>query len=266
MIGAITAGLLGGQYVAPTPPTPPVSGYKLWLDAADTTKITQSLNAVSQWTDKSANAYTFTQSTGSAKPTTGVATQNGWNVLSLDGFDSLISTAANSTWTFLSNNTTFTAFFAFSTNNSGFQTIINTNEDQSQYIGMDFVVNSASAYSVSHDVNNGNTGNASVSNPTATNSINTAFTYVTLLSDASNATAANRSDIRIKQGSAIKNNTRTTAVNTGTPSYPLTIGMPTNLANYGLAGTLGEILIYTSTLSAGDVLSTQQYLASKWGV
>lgn len=266
MIGAITAGLLGGQYVAPTPPTPPVSGYKLWLDAADTTKITQSLNAVSQWTDKSANAYTFTQSTGSAKPTTGTRTQNGWNVLDFDGFDSLISTAANSTWTFLSNNTQFTAFYAFSTDNSNFQTIHNTNELQSQYIGTDMVLNGNATYAFQHDVNNSSTGNASVLNVCAANSITTAFTYITVLSDANNATAANRSDIRIKQGSAIKNNTKTTATNNGTPSYPLTIGMPTNLANYGLDGGLGEILIYTSTLSAGDILSTQQYLASKWGV
>lgn len=264
MIGAITAGLFGGG--APPIPQPPISGYKLWLDASDTTKITQSGGAVSQWTDKSANAYTFTQSTGSAKPTTGASTQNGLNVLGFDGFDSLITTAANSVWTFLHNATQYTAFFAFSTNSTGFQTIINTNEDQSQYIGANFTVNSASLYSVTHDVNNGSTGNASVNNSTATSSISTAFTYVSVLSDASNGTAANRSDIRIKQGSAIKNNTRTTAVNSGSPSYPLTIGMPTNLANYGLSGTLGEILIYTSTLSAGDVLSTQQYLAAKWGV
>ena len=44
-------------------PTSPVAGYKVWLDAADTATITQSGGAVSQWLDKSANAYTFTQAT-----------------------------------------------------------------------------------------------------------------------------------------------------------------------------------------------------------
>lgn len=259
-------GIYASQISGHLTANPPVSGYKLWLDAADTTTISQSGGAVSQWTDKSANAYTFTQAAGSNKPTTGTRSQNGKNVLDFDGFDSLISTSANSTWTFLSNNTQWTAFFAFSTDNSGFQTILNTNEDQSQYIGFDIVLNSASAYSFQQDVNNGSTGNASVNNSTATNTLTTAFTYTTVLSDANNGTAANRSDIRIKQGSAIKNNTKTTATNNGTPTYPLTIGMPTNLANYGLDGGLGEILIYTSTLSSGDVLSTQQYLAAKWGV
>jgi len=248
------------------PPSPPVAGYKVWLDASDTSTITQSGGAVSQWTDKSANAYTFTQATAGNKPATGTRTQNGRNVLDFDGGDILSSSAAASTWTFLSNNTQWTAFYAFKTDINSFSTIFSTAAAQSSRIGTTAYLNSPSAYSLGHETANGTEGSASLTNTSALNSIDSNFTYITLLSDANNATAANRSDLRVKQGSAIKNNVKTTATNNGTPTYTLEIGMASNLGAYGLDGMLGEILIYTSTLSAGDILSTQQYLASKWGV
>ena len=52
-----------------------------WLDASDTSTITSSGGAVSQWTDKISSAA-FVQATGANKPTTGAATLNGLNVLS----------------------------------------------------------------------------------------------------------------------------------------------------------------------------------------
>lgn len=58
-----------------------------WWDASDTSSITASSGATSQWNDKSGNGYHFTQSTGSAQPTTGTRTQNSLNVLDFDGGD-----------------------------------------------------------------------------------------------------------------------------------------------------------------------------------
>lgn len=52
-----------------------------WLDASDLATITSSGGAVSQWTDKIASAA-FTQATGANRPSTGVSTLNGLNVLS----------------------------------------------------------------------------------------------------------------------------------------------------------------------------------------
>jgi hypothetical protein len=46
-----------------------VSGLALWLDAADTTTITQSGGNVSQWNDKSGNGYNFAQGTSANQPT-----------------------------------------------------------------------------------------------------------------------------------------------------------------------------------------------------
>jgi hypothetical protein len=67
---------------------------KLWLDAADSSTITHSSNAVSQWSDKSGNANNATQSTAANKPTLTASGQNGKSVLSFDGTnDSLAATS-----------------------------------------------------------------------------------------------------------------------------------------------------------------------------
>ena len=77
----------------------------LWLDAADTSTITESSGAVSQWNDKSGNALTFTQ-TGSNRPAIGSNILGGKNVLTftaansqcLVGADSLDSVWTGSGW------------------------------------------------------------------------------------------------------------------------------------------------------------------------
>lgn len=61
----------------------------LWLDASDTTTITESGGSVSQWNDKSGNGYNFTQGTGANQPTTGIRTVNGLNAVDFDGGDAM---------------------------------------------------------------------------------------------------------------------------------------------------------------------------------
>ena len=53
----------------------------LWLDADDSSTITESGGSVSQWDDKSGNDYHAVQGTGSLQPTTGATTLNSKNVL-----------------------------------------------------------------------------------------------------------------------------------------------------------------------------------------
>ncbi len=66
----------------------------LWLDAADTSTITESGGAVSQWDDKSGNGNHVTQGTAAAQPTTGTRTINSINVLDFDGGDWLRTATA----------------------------------------------------------------------------------------------------------------------------------------------------------------------------
>lgn len=57
----------------------------VWFDASDSTTITESGGAVSQWDDKSGNGINLTQATAANQPTTGTRTQNGLNVLDFNG-------------------------------------------------------------------------------------------------------------------------------------------------------------------------------------
>lgn len=72
----------------------------LWLDASDAATITSAGGLVSQWNDKSGNAKHAT-ATGTAKPTTGVTTQNGLNVLDFEGTNNIMASAASASqpWT-----------------------------------------------------------------------------------------------------------------------------------------------------------------------
>jgi hypothetical protein len=254
------SGLLGGGVSIPTSP---VAGYKVWLDAADTSTITQSGGAVSQWTDKSANAYAFTQATASYKPTTAAATQNGKNVLTLGTNDNLASTAASSVWKFL-HTSTYTVFFALKYNVTTYGGHPIATGAATSEVGVDTFQDSPGKFQTV--VTRGVGGTYVLANVTGSSTLTTSFTYVTMIGDCTNATAANRSDLRIKQGSAVKNNVQTGAVDTGNPTRTMQLFDYVAGGNEGIDGQMGEILIYESILSSGDILLNQQYLANKWGV
>ena len=81
-------------------------GLKLWLDASDSSTITHSSNAVSQWNDKSGNNHHVSQATADKKPTTDSSLLNGLNTLNFDGSDYLQASSSNiknenQTWVFI---------------------------------------------------------------------------------------------------------------------------------------------------------------------
>jgi hypothetical protein len=259
-----------GTGVAPVV-NPPVSGYKLWLDASDATTITSSGGSVSQWTDKSANGYTFTQATSSYQPTTGTRTIGSKNGLDFDGTsDWLYSTAAISTWKFLHStvSTIFVVMKADVTNT--YMTTVSTEAGSTSRIGfnnplqstaiIDAICDKGTAGSGVYDANSGISYDAT--NPM----------YVTYKSDPANGTAANRIQISKNGGSFGGGNTLTNTPSTADSENSLTIGANLDLFNgvrypgSWFNGILGEILIYDSALSAGNITDTQSYLATKWGI
>lgn len=82
-VGAVYA---GPTKVWPQPWTPAqLPGLVAWYDASDTATITASAGKVSQWADKSGHGFHLTQATSTNQPSTGTNTQNGRNVVTLDG-------------------------------------------------------------------------------------------------------------------------------------------------------------------------------------
>lgn len=77
---------------ASTPFTPnSIPNNVLWLDASDTSTISQTGGSVSQWNDKSGNGNNATQGTGANQPITGTRTVNGLNVLDFDGTNDFLN-------------------------------------------------------------------------------------------------------------------------------------------------------------------------------
>jgi hypothetical protein len=78
----------GGHYGMPDPRV--VSGVTLWMDAADSSTITQSANEVSQWNSK-VGGRNFSQAGAGLKPLTNTVTKNGLNVLDFDGVNDVMN-------------------------------------------------------------------------------------------------------------------------------------------------------------------------------
>ena len=75
-----------------------VSTTEVWLDATDNDTITESSGAVSQWTDKTSNAFTFDQATGANQPTVTSSVLNSLQGIVFDGAsDRLVNTTLSIT-------------------------------------------------------------------------------------------------------------------------------------------------------------------------
>lgn len=258
-----------------------LTNLKAWYDASDTSTITASSNAVSQWNDKSANGYNISQATGAHQPTSGVDTLNGKNVITFDGNDGLFNTT-KSNWTFLHDGTkvligivmkpgnianpdTFYTFMA--TNTSGGSNGFFGRWDDRAFVPF-------------HDLIIIQTGNAGTGGTPVYN-IGTngqmpanAWDYATFMMDAQNATTTARSEIKTDV-STTANLNDAYATTSDLPQRHFCIGSwgttdtgTTPTADYGWTGGIAEVVIATGTTDVTtanrDLLAT--YLKDKWGV
>ena len=235
------------------------------MDAADTATISVSGSAVTQWNDKSANARAFTQGTSGNRPLSGTRTQNSLNVIDFDGSDDrLVSTSSAATWKFLHDGSEYTVFFALVKDGDNYRDVMGNQGNTSSNTGV--VFSEANSLRLNHIVTRGVSGTGALDNITASSTVS-GFHYWSNQAKPSDATAANRSVMKYNGGADIKNNTLTSAVSTGNPTFDLTIGdSGGNSTVLPLNGAIGEILIYNSYLSGTDLTKVNNYLALKWGV
>lgn len=253
MIGNIVAGVLGAPVSVP-----PVSGYKLWLDGKDSAVFSfSSGSVVSEWRDKSGNAYNFSQGTVANQPTRGSD-----GLVDFDGSNDQLDAGSK----FMNNihnggsNTVF-AILRLDADLDG--SYLDSNNLGSSGIGFNF------AYEAANDryltgINNGTAGQNVVVNFTANSSvaINTTYCQIQRI-DADNATAANRHYFYINTGAAVQNNTATSAVSASNSTLNPRMG------NGGLGywnGKIGEIIWYDSDLSQANRESVRGWLISKWSL
>ena len=252
-----------------------LTGLKAWYDASDTGTISVTGNAVTQWNDKSTNAYNVTQGTGAKQPQSGTTTLNGKNVIAFDGGDRLVAASA-ANWKFLHDGSSSLVgmvikFSSVSDPNQLLTAMSTEDAADTTKIGASFNLEDRVAASL----NNANrcavvkgTGGQYVVLQDNNNAITpNSATVITHLIDADNGTAADRWASYIGTGSALKANTQTNAVSTSNPSYALNIGWNQGETYSGVTGFIAEVVI----VSGADATDTNRvllrdYLSAKWGL
>ena len=210
----------------------------LWLDAADTSSITHSSNAVSQWNDKSGNGNHASQSTAANQPTLTTSALNGKPVITFDGTNDFIaSTSLNITQS-------YSIFLVAQTNN-------NTSGRDYLFDGVGSQNRSLIALDYSGKIQ------MWAYNSWANSNFNTPSGYFVLSAvfDTSSSSLS-------------LNGTRANGLNIGTSSLTdgITIGA-NRLANADyLKGRIAEFLILDETASTGTQSIVEGYLAHKWGL
>jgi hypothetical protein len=250
---------------APPAPTTPVAGYKAWYDASDTGTITVSGSAVTQWNDKSANAYNLTQGTSANRPLSGTRTLNSLNVIDFDGTnDSLLaSTAAN--WTFLSNSGGSSIFMVIlSDTAASTRFIMSCAQGDSFNVGLDFVRLSTGV--VGQSVKRGVGGTLAVDAPSQGTWTDATGVYYTCLLSPNNGTTLDRAISTVNGGAEQKSNTATNAPSASNPTQALVLGDYINSGGIAFNGAIGEIIFYDSVLSGTDADLNESYLSNKWGL
>ena len=240
------AGALGGGAVALSP----VSGMAIWYDANDAGTFTySSSNIISQWADKSGNARNATQATTASQPTRETNVINGLPIVRFDGSnDSLGFT------NILNADTSFTLFWVLRPRNVSSGTYQPSFSSETSPDADDGAL---------HYINPSSQGASYPFQTKSWQSYDNTNTYV-----------ANTSYLMefIADGSVFKvfrNGTQeSTNKNVGSaPAYAQTnIAKQNNPGGRFAAFDFGEILIYTTALSAGDVTTNRNYLNAKWGL
>ena len=244
----------------------------MWYDAADTSTISVSGSAVTQWNDKGSAGVNLTQGTAANRPTSGTTTLNSKNVIAFDGGDVLLGTTV-ADWKYLHDGTKYVL---------GVVVKVATVADPENDIHVFTNIRRAAADVAGRNLQSETRGavvdglrvyvsNASSTDYAVIQSSNNVFdtdnpVVYTELCDPSNATAANRIYSYFGTGAAIQTNVKTNAVSTANPTNSMGFGA-TDQATQGITGYLAEVVIMKSPYNTEtDRQNLRDYLKTKWAL
>ncbi len=246
----------------------------IWYDAADTSTISVSTNAVTQWNDKGSAGFNLTQGTAANRPTSGVSTLNGLNIITFDGGDNLLNTT-KANWKFMHDGTTYAIGMVVKVSTTAdpnadihvFSNIRRAGADVAgrnlQAESRDTTVDRLRAYVARA---------SSVDYAVVQDSANSVWDHdnpvvYTEICDPDNATAADRIKSYFGTGSVIATNTSTQSVSTANPTWDMSFGGTDDLAVAGITGYLAEIIILKDdNANEENRVAMRNYLLNKWGL
>lgn len=234
---------------------PPVSTdptLEIWYDFSDLTTVTVSGTDITSVSDKSTGTVKPANSTGGKRPKQSLNFQNGKAVSYFDGTNDLFTINPITNLQSLSGNSMI--IVGKFNNASATNTMIQagTNSQQRNAIWL----------SISGGVYKIGMGQGLA---TTSTSANTNFHIFTAVFDGTQTGNSNRVKLRIdgvEQTLSFSQNISTT---TSSDTSVVYIGETAD-ATEDLDGYVGEILLYTKTLTPTEVSNTEAYLKNKWGI
>lgn len=214
-----------------------ISNLAIWLDGNDASTITLVSSAVSEWKDK-ASGKVFAQTTANNRPT--LTTINGKTALAFDG--------SNDTLSCVDPFTTYPLSMFFVQ-----RLVAHTN------FGMTYTVGASNDFNLRQ---NGTSGLLQVQMTSTAAGYGTTLSTSTaqLISIVYESTAAN--SVLYLDGTALV----PTAGSFSQPTLSGTHWIGTRNGGFPINGYIGEILIYSKTVSASERSRITQYLGKKWGI
>lgn len=234
-----------------------ITGLNLWLDATDSSTITQSTSRVSQWNDKSGNSRHFTQATSSEQPSYETTGFGGKACINVSDGTRLVR-AANSMGT-LASSLTMSVFVVAETTFTNQWNITLTNWTTTA--GSDFGDGTSRFHLSLRD--------------TVTN-LHTLYTAGTLRSSAG-GTADNTKYVSGFVWSGA-NQTSLLTLNGTTQTFTPTAALPNSSANatsvFGIGDSragfackrIAEVIMYDTALTTTDRQSVENYLKAKYAI
>lgn len=213
----------------------------MWLDASDSSTITDSSGAVSQWDDKSGNNRHVLELSTAQDPITGTKTINDLNVIDFVSND-VLQTSATATWL---NSTKFHFIAVLDHDASGMYagTSTGSGSNKTLHIGQN-----GSSWYHGHFSNDGSVSHSLDATPMlAINSFNNTGIEI------------------FKNGTSL--GTHSSPSSSLSTDGKFSIGRPTTIGNLGsYDGTIAEVICITGDLSTEDRQKIEGYLAHKWGL
>ena len=208
----------------------------LWLDASDTSTITEVGGAVSQWDDKSGNGWNVVQATAANQPTSGTRTLNSLNVLDFDGND-LLDVDFGFGNEITQPNTIFMVV-QIDTTATNVQLFDGVDASDRQFFGA-LAAGGVWRMSAGTVLSGGSQDQ-------------NAHILTVIFNGAS-------SSLDVDSANVLSGNAGANDLG------GVTLGA-TYAAASGLNGAIAEVIVVDGTLTAGEISDTETYLANKWGI
>lgn len=240
-------------------------GLQLWLDASDISTITESGGSVSQWNDKSGNAYHVSQGVGANQPVTNSVFLNGLNTIDFDGSNDVLE---RTTDTDLLRNVSGSTIYVMHKPDvltapaGGFRAVIRIEvADPSTVsraqLSAPFTSAAGTLGSGGRTLDADSFINVNSSSQTGGNW----FTHIAVYDYANTDLFQYVSGVLNGSNSSFQ--TATTTSNTASNNLRIGSG---GLANTHFDGSMAEILVYHSAHTTQERASVLQYFKQKWNV